>query len=114
MGWREGGRAGGGGKGGKEGGREREKRRERNRRVMKNAMIINVGDRCVVLCFRRGGTFGPTSSSLAGGDAGGTRRCRNAGQVDKGIENRFDYIAAFAALAKTMCVAVLMQLIVEL
>ena len=76
---------------------------------------MNVRDRCVVLCFRRGGTFGPTSSSSAGGDAGGTRRCRNAVQVDKGIQNRFDYIATFDAVADTtMSVAVLMQLIVEL
>ena len=78
-------------------------------------MIKNVEDRCVALCFRRGGTFGSTSSSSAGGDAGGVRRCRTAGQVDKGIENRFDYIATFDAVAKTiMSVAVLLQLIVEL
>ena len=78
-------------------------------------MIMNIRDRCGVLCFRRGGTFGPTSSSSDGGDAGGTRRCRAAVQVDKGIENRFDYIATFDAVAKTiMSVAVLLQLIVEL
>ena len=78
-------------------------------------MKMNVRDRCVVLCFRRGGTFGPTSSSSAGGDAGCVRRCRTAVQVDNGIENSFDYIVAFEAVADTiMSVAVLLQLIVEL
>ena len=46
-------------------------------------------------CFRRSGTYGPTSSSALRGNAGSIRRCRTAVQVDKGIQHRLDYSAAF-------------------
>ena len=80
--------------------------------IIRQEHNVDGDDECsisVCWCFRRGGSFGPTSSSSAGGDAGGVRRCRNAGQVDKRIQNRFDYIAAFESVSVIiMDVAVLM------
>lgn len=48
-----------------------------------------------VVCFRRGEPFGPTISSPARGDAGGFGWRRTAAKVNKGVQNRFEWITLF-------------------